>query len=199
MTSQDHIQTIDILEAAIRAGDGGAVRKLLPLVPEARDHRDERGQGLLHLAARMGNNTIAHLLMEHSFDPWAPDADGTTPAQVAYVYGNGGVAHEVLEQETVYPHVVAMRAALDARDPTALQAAIDEWENEHSSLERHGDEIGIAAPLELREPLGRFWQGDTLEATAERIGGQFGAEALALLLTLDGSGHRDEEDEDDDE
>ena len=60
-------------------------------------------------------------------------------------------------------------------------------------------QMGITSPPEVREPLGRFWYGETLEATAERIGGEFGAEALALLMTLDGSGCIHEEDEDDDQ
>ncbi|WP_043307543.1 ankyrin repeat domain-containing protein [Burkholderia glumae] len=194
--NHDPIPTLDVIEAAIRAGDGRTVRTLLPLVPEARDHRDERGQGLLHLAARMGNSTVAHLLIEHSFDPEAVDANGKTPARVAYAHGNDAVAYEVLEQEAAYPHVAAMRAALEARDLDALQAAIDEWQYQQSSLERHGLEMGITSPPEVREPLGRFWYGETLEATAERIGGEFGPEALALLMTLDGSGCIHVEDDD---
>ncbi|WP_186043105.1 MULTISPECIES: ankyrin repeat domain-containing protein [Burkholderia] len=194
--NHDPIPTLDVIEAAIRAGDGRTVRTLLPLVPEARDHRDEHGQGLLHLAARMGNNSIAYALLEHSFDPEASDANGKSPADVAAAYGNMGVIYNVLAMEAVFPHVEAMRAALDARDLDALQAAIDEWECQQSSLERHGLEMGITSPPEVREPLGRFWYGETLEATAERIGGEFGAEALALLMTLDGSGCIHVEDDD---
>jgi len=194
--NHDPIPTLDVIEAAIRAGDGRTVRTLLPLVPEARDHRDEHGQGLLHLAARMGNNSIAYALLEHSFDPEASDANGESPADVAASYGNMGVIYNVLAVEAVFPHVEAMREALDARDLDALQAAIDEWESQQSSLERHGLEMGITSPPDLREPLGRFWYGETLEATAERIGGEFGAEALALLMTLDGSGCIHVEDDD---
>lgn len=94
--NHDPIPTLDVIEAAIRAGDGLTVRTLLPLVPEARDHSDERGQGLLHLAARMGNNSIAEALLEHSFDPEALDAHGKSPADVAAAYGNMGTPLHVV-------------------------------------------------------------------------------------------------------
>jgi len=94
---RDGKQLRDILHA-VSVGDEAAVGDLLARRADA-NAADDKGNTLLHTAARQGYVEIAKLLLDHDADVNATNSDGYTPLHLAARDGRSDAASALLERD----------------------------------------------------------------------------------------------------
>jgi len=76
-----------VIRQAVLAGDIKAVEKILQAHPERVNERDTRGDALLDLAVRKGDQQMTIILLQYGADIEAKDSRGETPIEIAAFEG----------------------------------------------------------------------------------------------------------------
>lgn len=88
-------ETHDPFMAAVRQGDGDAVRRMLAEEPGRLDAAGPEGSTPLMLAASEGKAEMVALLLEAGADPAKRDREGRTAAELAFANGHADLGQRL--------------------------------------------------------------------------------------------------------
>ncbi len=101
------------IRQAVISGDIGRTEKILRSHPDRVNERDPKGDTLLHIAARAGDQQVVNVLLQYGADVEATNSRGETPIEVASYEGYASVMRTLLAKHAKLrdPRMLLRRAA----------------------------------------------------------------------------------------